>query len=291
MRTGRKYFVKADPRSNPHLASAADVIGSKFFYALGYNMPENYIAYFTKDQLRISPKAKITPPGGREREMTEFDLDPLLEQMPREDDGRYRVLASLAVEGEGIGPARWYGTRSDDPNDIFPHEHRRTARGLYPMAAWLNHTDIKAGQTYDTIVEDGGVPHIKHYLVDFGSMLGSDSDSPKDVRLGHRYMIDKSPAVLVKMVTRWILGRGLGARRLRRQTRDRAIHRRSVPPGSLDSQLPESCIPESPPRRRVLGRQAGHGVHQRGDPRDRRDRRIFRSRRSGLSGGHSCETA
>ena len=111
------------------------------------------------------------------------------------------MLASLAIEGEGIGPARWYGTRRDDPNDIFPHEHRRTARGLYPMAAWLNHTDIKAGQTFDTIVEDGGVPHIKHYLVDFGSMLGSDSDSPKDVRLGHRYMIEKSPAVLVKMIT------------------------------------------------------------------------------------------
>lgn len=197
----RKYYVKADPRSNPHLASAADVIGSKFFYALGYNTPENYIAYLTKGELKISPKAKIKPPGGHEREMTEFDLDPLLEHMPREHNGRYRVLASLDIGGQTIGPARWYGTRTNDPNDIFPHEHRRTSRGLYVVAAWLNHTDIKAGQTFDTIVDDGGVPHIKHYLVDFGSMLGSDSDDPKNVRLGHRYMIERDPAVLAKMLT------------------------------------------------------------------------------------------
>jgi len=50
-------------------------------------------------------------------------------------------------------------------------------------------------------VEADGVPFIKHYLIDFGSMLGSDSDAAKDVRLGHRYMLEKDRAVPVKMFT------------------------------------------------------------------------------------------
>ena len=196
---GRKYVVKGDPLSNPEMATAADVIGSKFFYALGYYTPENYITYFTRDQLKVSPDAKYRSPGGEERRMTEFDLTATLAKMPRDSNGRYRVMASLYIEGKGVGETPWYGTRKDDPNDIFPHEHRRTARGLYTMCTWLNHTDIKAEQTYETVVETGGVPYIRHYLLDFGSMLGSDSDAPKDARLGHRYMLNPHPSALAKM--------------------------------------------------------------------------------------------
>jgi hypothetical protein len=38
---GVLYFIKPDPRSNPEMATAADVIGSRFLYAIGYNTPEN----------------------------------------------------------------------------------------------------------------------------------------------------------------------------------------------------------------------------------------------------------
>jgi hypothetical protein len=196
---GRAYFVKIDPLSNPEMASAADVIGSKLFYALGYNTPENYVAYFTREQLKVAPDAKFTPAGSKARAMTPADIKPILDRTPRDSKGRYRIMASLRIEGTPIGPARWYGTRRDDPNDVFPHEHRRTSRGLYAMCAWLNHTDIKSGQTFDTIVETGGIPHVRHYLIDFGSMLGSDSDEAKNVRFGHRYMIEKGPAVVAKM--------------------------------------------------------------------------------------------
>ena len=47
-----QYLVKFDPLSNPELASAADVITSKFFYALGYNVPENYVVYFDREPAR-----------------------------------------------------------------------------------------------------------------------------------------------------------------------------------------------------------------------------------------------
>lgn len=197
---GRHYYCKPDPRSNPEMASAADVIGSKLFYALGYNVPENYIAYFTRNEISIDPKATVTPHGGKERQMHESDLDQVLRVMPRDREGRYRIMASFQIPGKAIGPFRWIGTREDDPNDIYRHEHHRELRGLYVFCAWLNHTDIKAGNTYDSLVEQNGTPVILHHLIDFGSMLGSDSDEPKDARLGHAYMIEKDKKVLLKLI-------------------------------------------------------------------------------------------
>ena len=154
---GRRYFLKFDPMSNPELASAADIMGSKFFYALGYNTPENYIVHFTRAQLVPDPKSKFRNPSGRDRAMKPSDIDAVLHRVPRDKEGRYRALASLPVEGEVLGPFRYFGTRKDDPNDVVEHQNRRDLRGLYVFAAWLNHTDTKSINSMDTLVEEGGV--------------------------------------------------------------------------------------------------------------------------------------
>jgi hypothetical protein len=191
---GRRYFLKFDPMSNPEMASAADVIGSKFFYALGYNTPENYIVYFTRGQLAIDEKSKFRTPSGRDRPMKPSDVDAVLEKVPRDKERRYRALASLAVDGDPIGPFRYYGTRKDDPNDIVEHQNRRDLRGLYVFAAWLNHTDTKSINSLDVVAEEDGVRFIKHYLIDFGAILGSDSFEAKSPRAGNVYLYDFKPA-------------------------------------------------------------------------------------------------
>ncbi len=196
---GRRYLCKPDPISNPEMATAADVVSSKFLYALGYNVPENYIVYFRPAELTIDPKAKIRPTGGRERRLVRADLDRILAIMPRDKEGRYRVMASKFIEGTGVGPFEWIGTRADDPNDLYKHENRRALRGLYVFCSWVNHTDVKANNTYDTVTEFEGVRAIRHFLIDFGASLGSDSDEPKNARFGHAYMIEKNKGVLGKM--------------------------------------------------------------------------------------------
>src|SRR5215471_19798169 len=103
------------------MASAADVLGSKFFYALGYNVPENYIVYFNREQLIIDPKSKFRNPTGRDRPMKAADIDAVLEKVPRDNQGRYRAMASLAVAGDVLGPFRYFGSRHDDPNDVVEH--------------------------------------------------------------------------------------------------------------------------------------------------------------------------
>jgi hypothetical protein len=55
---GAKYLLKFDPPAYPELASGADVVVSKFFYALGYHVPENYIVRFDRDRLIVDPQSK-----------------------------------------------------------------------------------------------------------------------------------------------------------------------------------------------------------------------------------------
>jgi hypothetical protein len=192
---GHKYFLKFDPKTNPEMASAADVIGAKFLYDLGYFTPENYIVRFDRSQLVLNEKSHYKDAAGREHPMTDWDVDNILKKVPRDKDGRYRGMASLNVAGGLLGPHRYYGTRTDDPNDIVPHENRRDQRGLYVFFAWLNHTDAKALNSMDSLVEENGVRYVKHFLLDFGDIMGSDSDTPKDPRRGHVYAFDFTPAL------------------------------------------------------------------------------------------------
>ncbi|MDP7471952.1 MAG: hypothetical protein QGI02_06330 [Vicinamibacterales bacterium] len=80
-------------------------------------------------------------------------------------NGLFRVTASKYLPGLPIGPFRYFGTRSDDPNDIVPHEHRRELRGLRVFAAWLNHDDTRAHNTQDAWVEEDGRHYIRHYMM------------------------------------------------------------------------------------------------------------------------------
>jgi hypothetical protein len=191
---GRKYFLKFDPLENPEMAGAADVIGSKFLYALGYNTPENYIVHFARRHLVVNEKSVFRDPQGHKRPMTDQDVDDVLLKVPREREGGYRGMASLTIAGDLLGPFRYYGTRTDDPNDIVDHENRRDLRGLYVFFAWLNHTDAKAINTMDSLVEEDGLRYVKHYLLDFGDLMGSDSDEAKDPRRGNAYVFQWGPA-------------------------------------------------------------------------------------------------
>jgi hypothetical protein len=190
---GDRWFIKFDPPNWREMASSAEVVVTKLFYALGYHVPENYIAKLTRENLIIDDRSRITAADGGERRLTDGDVDRLLKMAAQESDGSYRVIASKAVAGKPIGPFLYYGTRPDDPNDVIPHEHRRELRALRVFAAWTNHVDSKSINSLDTLVTANGRTAVRHYLIDFGSTLGSASVKPRDYDEGHQYIVDPGP--------------------------------------------------------------------------------------------------
>lgn len=181
---GDTYFVKFDPLTNPEMATAADHISIRLLHALGYHVPENYLVEFPDAILSLGDKVKVSDLHGGTRPMTKRDLVELLARVPRTQTGHYRATASLAIKGKGIGPYRYYGVRSDDPNDFIPHEHRRDLRGLAIISAWIDHDDSRAINTYDSLA-DG---FIKHYVLDLGSTLGSGTQKANSPRSGGEYL-------------------------------------------------------------------------------------------------------
>ncbi len=197
---GLIYFVKVDPPSNPEMSTAADVIGALILYASGYNVPENYIAYATREQFRLASKATLTS-AGKKHPLKQSDLDKILGELPVNQKGQIRIMASLSLEGKIIGPFRYEGTRSDDPNDLVPHEERGDLRGLAVLCAWLNHGDAKADNTMDTLVGKGAEARVRHHLLDFGAAFGSDSDIAKDPRHGQEFFLPTSRKQASKIFT------------------------------------------------------------------------------------------
>ena len=193
---GRRYVLKFDPLSNPEIATAADVLVSKFFHALGYNVPDNYIVEFDREQLVLGENVRLADALGREQVMTERNITEILLNVPRTINGRYRGVASLYISGRPLGPFRYYGTRRDDPNDVVPHEHRRDLRGLSVFAAWLGHDDSRSINTLDMLAQESGTQYVKHYLIDFGSTLGSASTGVNSSRSGHEYVFSWKPAIV-----------------------------------------------------------------------------------------------
>ena len=182
-----RYLLKFDGRTYPEATSAAEVISTKIFYAAGYHVPENYVTYFDPERLAIGAEAEVRTEDGGERPMTRRDVAAILENRPRDAQGRVRALASQYVEGRPLGPWNFWGTREGDPNDRVKHQHRRELRGMRVISAWLNDADRRAANTLASFMED---QYVRHYVLDFGSTLGANGTSIHDPIHGQAYMID-----------------------------------------------------------------------------------------------------
>jgi len=193
-REGHTYQIEVDPPKNPELASGAEIIGTAFYHAFGYNTVDVYVAELDASKLVISEKATIRDPLNRKRRRLERrDIKEVLLKSARLPNGNYRVLASRFADGAPLGNFRYYGTRPDDPNDIVMHEHRRELRGARVFGAWLNHDDSRGINSLDMLMDTNGTRWVKHYMFDFGSILGSGTVHAQYHRPGNEYIFEWVP--------------------------------------------------------------------------------------------------
>jgi hypothetical protein len=195
--SGQLYQIEVDPPSNPEMASGAEIIGTAFYHAFGYHVVDVYLADLDASNLVVSEKATMRDElNGERRRMTRRDVERVLERSARRPDGTYRVLVSRFASGQPLGNFRYYGTRTDDPNDIVPHEHRRELRGARVFGAWLNHDDSRGVNSLNMLERTDGRAWIKHYMFDFGSMLGSGTINAQVHRAGNEYIFEQKPGWL-----------------------------------------------------------------------------------------------
>jgi hypothetical protein len=192
---GDTWFVSFDAPANPDGATAAIVVATKIFWALGYNQVENFLAVLDPARIRIDPDASVRRPSGQRTPMTNDDVQAQLERALRKGDGSYRVTAGRLLPGKVLGGFHYESTRSDDPNDVVPHQHRRELRALRVFGAWTNLIDMKAGNTLDTIVTEGERGVIRHYLQDVGSTFGVGANGPHDWHEGWEFVWQAPPAI------------------------------------------------------------------------------------------------
>jgi hypothetical protein len=196
---GETWFIEFDPPYYPEGATAAVVMATKFFWALGYNQVESFITTFDPKQMVLDRGATLRRPNGKRTPFTRDDVDAVLEKVARRPDGTYRIVAGRLLPGKIIGNFRYEGTRPDDPNDLVPHELRRELRALRVFGAWTNLTDLKALNTLDSLVNENGRTVVKHWLQDVGSTFGMCNDQYEwDLGWEHFHQTD---ALMKRLVT------------------------------------------------------------------------------------------
>jgi hypothetical protein len=186
---GQVYQLEVDPKDHPRLATGAEFIGTLIYHALGYHVQDFYVIKVHPRNITISDKATIRDASGQ-RKFTSHDLQNILRVAAKDADGRV-YMSAARYEGEDAGHFEYHGTRSDDPNDVFPHEHRRELRANRVFAAWLAHDDSRAVNTRNVKIKADGRTYIRHYMHDFGAIMGSSTRTPEPPTSNHEYYVEK----------------------------------------------------------------------------------------------------
>jgi hypothetical protein len=197
-----RYLLKADDEGKPERASAASVIGSAIYHAVGFRTSCEQIVVLRRSQLKLTEGLQIVANSGTSHPFDERALDEVLAQSTQVPGGLVRMQASKWLPGHAIGPFRYAGTRSDDPNDVIDHADRRDLRGSRVLSAWLDHWDAREQNSMDVwIAANSRDPrsspgYVLHYILDTSDTLGGQVGIVEmSRRLGYAYELEVSAAL------------------------------------------------------------------------------------------------
>src|SRR5262249_37849822 len=136
---GLKYEIVIDPTDRPEMRTSTAAIAARLFWALGYGSLPTFIIRARAEDFWRSEGAATDVPA-----ILESGSPPLM--------GYYRVAAVGWPQGVLLGYAPESGTRGDDPNDVIPHQNRRTMRALTVFANWLELDGLGPSKTVDRYI-------------------------------------------------------------------------------------------------------------------------------------------
>ena len=187
---GDEYLLEFDPQGNMELATGAEIVASRFYYALGYAVPQFTILLIKPDQLQVASGATTWEDTGFKKALSQKRFEEYLMILPQNGKGLYRASTCKIMKGNYHGIFSFESRRKDDPADLINHRDLREIRTLGIFASWLNHYDLRESDTLDMSVEENGQTVLKHYIVDFNGALGSMQEGPKAPMIGYEHAID-----------------------------------------------------------------------------------------------------
>lgn len=186
-----QYLLKFDTQGHLEMTTAAEVIASRFYYALGYHVPQYTILFFKPEQIKAGEGAWIYDNTGFKKALTQKVFEEYLTAIPQMPDGTFRASArKLFKTGEKTeGFSFKARARSEAKDSIHPRD-RREIRGLGLFAAWLNNYDVRASIVLERENSENGKPVFQYYLSNFMTALGASSDGSKPPVFGYEHMLD-----------------------------------------------------------------------------------------------------
>jgi len=189
--SGQVWLLKFDPPDHPGQSIRAGVVSNLIVNACGYHTPVDRLVIFDREHLQVGEGASIRAVRGvgGDLQLTEANLDSVLQATNSFFAGQYHALASKFLSGKPVGVVRAKGKRKDDPNDTVPHEMRRDWRGLRIICSWINHIDMKDANSLAMYIGEPGEGYVKRYLIDFASTLGT-SGAESFAKFGFEHGLD-----------------------------------------------------------------------------------------------------
>jgi len=184
------YLLEFDPQGQLELVTAAEVIASRFYYALGYTVPQMTVLFIKSGQFQVDPAATTWEDTGFKKALSQERLEEYLMVLPQNAEGLYRASACKIPKGDFYGSFSFESRRTEDPKDLVNHRDMREVRALGLFASWLNHYDLRESDTLDMRVADSEGAELKHYLGGFAGALGATREGPKDPMLGYEHVVD-----------------------------------------------------------------------------------------------------
>ncbi len=158
--SGEVYVLQFDRSGVIEASTASEVIASRLLYAAGYNVLESHIVTFNRADILSEA-------------VDSASIDQFLAACARTSDNRYRATAIRRPAGVDVGPFSFTGTRTDDPNDLIAHQHRRELRALKMFAAWLGDVEITPDNCRDYYIAGEQGSFVKHFITGFDDCFGS----------------------------------------------------------------------------------------------------------------------
>ncbi len=180
-----------------------------------------------------------------------------MDRAARRPDGRVRALASRFADGKPLETSATTARgRITTRTTSFRTSTGASCARNRVFAAWLNHDDSRGPNSLDMVDGPRSRRWVKHYMFDFGSIMGSGTAFAQKPRPGNEYILEWKPSFLDAGDARALLRPWITIKYPHMPPSVGNFEAARFDPVAVEAGIPEPGVRQSAARRRLLGARA-----------------------------------